>query len=213
MKIIFFLKTIYRISYYVFFGYKRYAHLLINVLFSCPKSILEIGVYQGRRSKEMIEAAKVFSETVYFYGFDLFELMNEELLKKEISKFPLTENHIFNKLKKTAYVKLYKGFSDKTLPKFVDKQIPIDFVFIDGGHSRDTIYSDWKNVEKIIKNNSVVMFDDYYIGKKNDSYGCKFIFDNIDEKKYSWKLCSLKDDVLIENLNFKNSLVKLKKIN
>ena len=211
MKFIYLLKTMYRILHYVFFGYKRYAHILIRILFSRPKSILEIGVYQGRRSKEMIEAAKVFTNTVYYYGFDLFDLMNDKTLKKEISKVPLNEDQIYKKIGKIASTKLYKGFSDKTLPEFISKQILIDFVFIDGGHSRETINNDWINIKKIMKNNTIVMFDDYYIGKKNDSYGCKFIFDSIDTELFRWHICGLKDKVIIDNIRFKNALVELKK--
>lgn len=212
MNYLFFLKTIFRILKYIFFGYRRYAHILINVLISQPNSILEIGVYQGRRSIEMIEAAKIFPKKISYYGFDLFDLMNEDIKKKEISKIPLSQNEIYNKLDKLAEIKLYKGFSDKTLPKFVEKEKLVDFIFIDGGHSRETIYNDWINVKKLMKKNTIVMFDDYYIGQNSENYGCKFIFDDLDKNLYTWKVCYLKDIVYINNYSFKNSLTKLSKI-
>ena len=69
----FFYQSNYVCFKYFFFGYKRYAQLLLLVLLKKPKSILEIGVYTGKRSKEMLMAANVFSNNIEFYGFDLFE--------------------------------------------------------------------------------------------------------------------------------------------
>ena len=71
----------------IFFpGYKRYAQLLLLVLLKKPKSILEIGVYTGKRSKEMLMAANVFSNNIEFYGFDLFENFKDKILKEEFLK-------------------------------------------------------------------------------------------------------------------------------
>jgi hypothetical protein len=36
-------------------------------------SIVEIGVYKGKRSKELIEVARIFNNNVNYYGFDLFD--------------------------------------------------------------------------------------------------------------------------------------------
>ena len=87
-KIYYFILTIYRIIKYLFSNTKRYSNILFFVLLYKPKTILEIGVYTGRRAQEMIEAAKVFNEKIEYYGFDLFEMMNDKILKKEMSKIP-----------------------------------------------------------------------------------------------------------------------------
>ena len=52
----FFTLTIYRILRYLFSKTKRYSILLFLILVNRPKSILEIGVYNGVRAREMIEA-------------------------------------------------------------------------------------------------------------------------------------------------------------
>ena len=75
--------------------------------------------------------------------------------------------------------KLIMGNTRKTLPKFKPER-PIDFVFIDGGHSVETIQSDWENVEKLMHENTVVIFDDYY--DDTEKVGCKTIVDSLDEK-------------------------------
>ena len=71
-KIYFFILTIFRVIIYVFFGYKRYANILLLILKFRPKNILEIGVYKGTRSLQMIEAALIFNNSIKYYGFDLF---------------------------------------------------------------------------------------------------------------------------------------------
>ncbi len=37
----------------------------------------------------------------------------------------------------------------------------LDFVYIDGGHSYETVNSDWENVQKIMHPKTIVVFDDY----------------------------------------------------
>ena len=72
MKIVFLLKTLLRIIYYLQSNEKRYVNLLIQIFKKKPKKIVEIGVYNGRRAIQMIEAAKIFNKDVEYYGFDLF---------------------------------------------------------------------------------------------------------------------------------------------
>ena len=79
----------------MFSSYKRYANLIIIIFKLKPKIILEIGVYKGTRSIEMIQAAKLFNSSVKYYGFDLFE------------------DFFKNKLNKFCDVKLYKGYTKK----------------------------------------------------------------------------------------------------
>ena len=93
-NIIFLFKTIIRIFYYIFSNEKRYLNLLWLILYFRPKKILEIGVYNGRRAIQMIEAAKVFNQEVEYFGFDLFEELSPEILKKEESKKPKTFDQI-----------------------------------------------------------------------------------------------------------------------
>ena len=149
-KIYFFIKTIYVIIIYRFSAFKRYSGLLLTVIFKRPKIILEIGVYKGKRAKQMIEAAKIFNSNIKYYGFDLFEnfYLEKNILKKEYSKKPDNFKTIKKKLSKDCNINLYKGFTNKTLPKFLKKNIKPDIVFIDGGHSIDTIKIDWKYISQ-----------------------------------------------------------------
>ena len=53
-----------------------------------PKKIIEIGVYRGTRSLEMIECAKIFNTEIYYFGFDLFDDFENSILNKAYSPCP-----------------------------------------------------------------------------------------------------------------------------
>ena len=164
LRIKYLTKTIIRIFYYLLSSEKRYLNLLILILIYRPKKILEIGVYNGRRSLQMIEAAKIFSKDVHYYGFDLFEDSNKSIIKRERSKTASRINDILKLLSKHAKVFLFKGFTKHTLKKFAKKnKASIDLAFIDGGHKVETIECDYYYCKKICKNKSIIVFDDFYL--------------------------------------------------
>ena len=147
--------------------YSRYKYIFLEIYKSQPQTLIEIGVYKGVRSLEMIKLAKNFKKKINFYGFDLFESTSSKKIKKELSKKSLSANQIKNKLykyidKKKVRIELIKGDTINSLKKIKLKK-KVDFVFIDGGHSIETIKNDWKNIQKLIHDHSVVIFDDYYL--------------------------------------------------
>ena len=83
--------TILRIIKYLISDTKRYSNILSIIFYYKPKSIAEIGVYRGVRSREMIQAAKIFNKNIEYFGFDLFEMINKKIQKKELSKIPYTK--------------------------------------------------------------------------------------------------------------------------
>lgn len=189
--------------------YKRYSNLLKIILRAKPKKILEIGVYKGLRSLEMIKAAKSFNSSVVFFGFDMFEKFFEKknILTAELSKKPKSMRYINDLLREHAYVKLIKGNTLNTLPKF-SKKNKFDFIFIDGGHSIKTIKNDWNYCKKLMHKNSVVVFDDYYLGdnKLIKKFGCNRIIENLNNN-YSVEYLEPRD--YIPHLNVHVQLVKI----
>ena len=189
--------------------YKRYSNLLKIILSAKPKKILEIGVYKGLRSLEMIKAAKSFNNSVVFFGFDMFEKFFEKknILTAELSKKPKSMRFINDLLREHAYVKLIKGNTLHTLPKF-SKKNKFDFIFIDGGHSIKTIKNDWNYCKKLMHKNSVVVFDDYYLGddKLTKKFGCNRIIENLNNN-YSIEYLEPRD--YIPHLNVHVQLVKI----
>jgi len=170
---------------------KRYRSLIREIQKNKSKTIVEVGVFNGRNSKRMIETAKGYNKAsnIDYHGFDLFEMLTESELKEEFSKMPLTESQIREKLGVTGVnLHLYKGYSQETLKNFVqeNKGKFFDFIFIDGGHSIDTIISDWNNLVNVMGPDTVVIFDDYYRNTEKEilGKGCNDLIDKLDQEKY-----------------------------
>ncbi len=169
--------------YDTFRGPKRYHHLFDTVGNGTVKNILEIGVWNGKRAVKMLEIAKRRSADVSYFGFDLFEDLGAEGYKNEFSKMPPTQAEVENLISKTgAKVTLYRGNTLVSLPNAVPTLPPMDFIFIDGGHSIETIASDWKYTQMLMHDETVVIFDDYW--RNREDAGCKTTVDAIDRAKY-----------------------------
>ena len=208
-RLYFFFQFLKNLLFYFFSEYKRYAQLLLIVFLKRPKSIVEIGVYKGKRSKELIEVAKIFNNKINYYGFDLFDLFNRKIDLKEFSKKPNSENDIKYKLSKLANVMLFKGFTYNTLPTFNKK---IDLIFIDGGHSVKTIANDWHYVKKMMHKDTYVLFDDYYSNNKKiiRKFGCNNIIRELPDI-YQSNVLPIKDKIKRLN-NTKVQMVLVKKV-
>ena len=149
-----------------------------------PKIFLEIGVFTGVTARNVCELLSLINNNDFFYyGIDLFEDYQEAISKEFIPKF-LSENQNFsNPLKSFVYnlllkeklnslssvsnflkkfksnIKLIKGNSLEILPK-IDLKI-FDMIFVDGGHSYETVKYELGYILKNIKNNCLVVCDDY----------------------------------------------------
>tara|TARA_B100000424_G_scaffold266735_1_gene258383 strand:- start:526 stop:2118 length:1593 start_codon:yes stop_codon:yes gene_type:complete len=147
----------------------RYAQLAELIRTYKPKRIVEVGTWNGGRAIEMALAAFENRDRVHYTGFDLFQDATADTDKKEQNTKP--HNH-FNavvkrleefseKMKeknKTFTFSLLKGDSKETMPKAKKELKKTDFAFIDGGHSEETILSDYENLMHV----PVVVLDDYY---------------------------------------------------
>ena len=79
-------------------------------------------------------------------------------------------------------VHLYKGFSNSELPK-IDLST-IDMIFLDGGHSDETVSSDLSIILKKIKKGKIIICDDY----DQITYGVKKAVDELNGKVSEIKL-------------------------
>jgi precorrin-6B methylase 2 len=94
-------------------------------------------------------------------------------------------NDLLKKFKSNVH--LIKGNSNKILKQL--DMTKVDFVFLDGGHHYDTVQNDLENCTEVIKNNGVVLCDDYNLGsapgvKKaideyvlSNKYNCEIVCD------------------------------------
>ena len=156
----------------------RYCNLLEQIDLCKPKTIMEIGTWNGHHALEMIERAERYNDNVLYTGFDLFEDFDASIIE-HCPKKPafLNSVKIYLRNKKAA---LIKGNTKATIKEFHKKQ---DFIFIDGGHSLATIKSDWENIQRLMHKDTVVIFDDFYVG--NYELGCNRLVTNLDRTIYS----------------------------
>jgi hypothetical protein len=141
----------------------------------------------------MIDAAFCAGErNPKYYGFDLFEKMDDEKFKKEVSKQPLTMEEIQAQLETTgADIHLFKGDTTHVLPEVWEQLPKMDLIFIDGGHSIETIRNDWIYSSKLLSPSGVIIFDDYWHNRTD--VGAKVVADAIDRTKYEVELMPVVD--------------------
>ena len=172
------------------------ANILLNQIeIYKPKNFIEVGVFQGVTSRNVCEKLyEIHKENFLFHGIDIFEDTNINIDNKEMTikhnKISNPFKHLFFNiiLKKNLFsidsiysflkkfknnVELYKGFSETELPK-IDMS-KIDMVFLDGGHSYETVRSDLSLILKGIKKNKIIICDDY----DQVDYGVKRAVDEI----------------------------------
>lgn len=152
----------------------RYENLFRYINKFKPKSILEIGTWNGIHAKQMIEAAQHFHTEVKYIGFDLFEYITQtEILHEQSKPVKADYNSVRQLLEKIpgTDIELYVGYTKDTIPLIPSQ--PIDLIFVDGGHSLDTINTDWNNIQRFIHSKSIILFDDYW--ENREDAGCKLL--------------------------------------
>lgn len=184
-------------------GPERYRNLTRLIKENKCCSILEIGIEAGRRAIEMILAARENYGAKY-YGFDLFDTVSEEVRAKEVSPSsrPRTEKAIYKLLEGAGIpIRLYAGYSRDTLPEFCKEGITPDFVFIDGGHSFKTQADDWRNVQRFMGKNTIVVFDDYLSEGEKLGWGSHRTVDAIDREKFNVEILQPADTYRMKPMN------------
>ena len=149
--------------------------------------ILEIGTNTGTNAIAMIRQAakKVPEDMINYYGFDLFEELNRELIDREFS-FDRSGNaeEVKKMIEKNTKAKahIFKGNTNITLPEYIKTLPMMDVVYIDGGHSIDTIENDWRYCQEVLSQGGIAFFDDYF--PEMPFIGCKVTIDKIDRSKF-----------------------------
>ena len=178
------------------------ANLFLDQIYkNRPKNFLEVGVFQGVTARNVCEVLKeIYQNEFKYIGIDLFSSSNlaydnkEHTLKHSKISNPF-KNFYFNFLRKEDLnskkavsrllkkfnnnISLYEGYSDKILNS-IDISY-IDMVFLDGGHSYETVKKDLKILITKLKKNKIIICDDY--NQKN--YGVKRA---VDEFRLEYKI-------------------------
>ncbi len=163
---------------------KNWGELFLNIVNEHkPKVFLEVGVFCGVTARNVCELLKEIHRNDFRYvGIDLF---GERAFQDEITPNYLNKQKFSNPLKNLFYnfllrknlnsyesvknflkkfsknVTLIKGNSNIILRNLDLKDI--DFVFLDGGHSFETVFDDLNSIYKKISSNknAVILCDDY----------------------------------------------------
>ena len=138
----------------------RYDQILQLIDLFRPSVLVEIGTWSGDNAIRMIKTAQKHHKDIAYYGYDLFEEATADTDKTEFNVKPHnTEQsvraHILDHCP-NAFVSLIKGNTRDTLRSHPPQG---EFCYIDGGHSLETIASDYEYTKHI----PVIVFDDYYL--------------------------------------------------
>ena len=175
----------------------RKSYILKYIRRNKPKTILEIGVFNGASAKRMLlNATKYVNDKIEYTGVDLFEDLTSEVYKKEISLRAPKKDSVYEDLSKIKNTKiiLFKGYSSDLLP-LLEGKAKFDLILIDGGHSYKTVKSDFNFAKKLINTNGAIFFDDYVNkqGVINDGFGVNKVVDDINRAEYSVKISKNRD--------------------
>jgi len=163
---------------------KNWGELFLNIVNEHkPKVFLEVGVFCGVTARNVCELLKEIHKNDFRYvGIDLFgekasqdevtpNYLNKQkfsnplknlfynfLLRKNLNSYESVQNFLKNFSKN---VTLIKGNSNIILRNLDLKDT--DFVFLDGGHSFETVFDDLNLIYKKISSNknAVILCDDY----------------------------------------------------
>jgi len=181
------------------------ANIFINLLLQYkPKIFLEVGVLEGVTARNVCELLYQFHNSDFKYiGIDLF---GTDIKQNNIKEYtPIAYNHsnpiknfyykyILKKhpnsiegvkhiLKKfNNFIELHKGYSKDILNTL--NLSNVDFCFLDGGHSYETVKNDLSIILKKIKKNSIILVDDYF----QTNYGVKKAVDEIKHRYFHKEL-------------------------
>lgn len=166
----------------------RYNQLYKVIKFNKPESIVEVGTWTGERALQLIQWALKYKPYVKYYGFDLFEDATDETDSAEFNgkKFHPSAQSVAEMLQTAKDgglnfdFELHKGNTRESLYAGGPWTIA-DLAFIDGGHSVETIKSDYE----ALKACRTIVFDDYYtpdkqgVGPNTQEVGCNSLIDSL----------------------------------
>ena len=174
-----------------------------------PQNFLEIGVFTGVTARNICELLSLINNGKFYYlGIDLFEDFEDAVSTEVVPEFLTNKQNFSNPLKSLFYnfllreklnslesvskflkkfgknIELKKGNSLDILKK-IDLKI-FDMIFVDGGHSYETVKFELGIILKNINDNCLVICDDYIhaeaIGVK------KAIDESVREELYNFKV-------------------------
>jgi hypothetical protein len=166
------------------------------------KNIMEIGTSAGDTAIGMIRVAGRRAggeENICYHGIDLFEMGDPETWDAEFTGGyrPPTRDAVLARLKSETKADIHLKATDSN--RYSDQVCSgehapgkMDLIYIDGGHSIETVKADWNTAQKLMHDGTAVVFDDYFV--ETPFIGCKVVVDSIDHDVYDVKINPIYDD-------------------
>lgn len=162
----------------------RYAQLSAILNNYSHSNILEIGTHNGNRAVELCSINLKNGKPVHYMGYDLFEqgnaLTNELELNAKGNPTMVSVQQKLDALKmqypNLFTYELFAGNTNETLKQNPPPKV-LDFVWLDGGHSIETIRNDLMAVEHA----KLVVMDDFYHDECVDTskFGCNEVVKSV----------------------------------
>ena len=177
----------------------RYDYLLHSFNLYQPRTMIEVGVWRGDRAIQFLSLAR---NLTWYAGFDLFEEMDSETFASEKmgACHPQSFEHVKQRLDTASNgncrIDLVQGSTHSTLPAFALKHAgTFDFIYLDGGHSLETIANDWNCSKQLMSDKGRVVFDDYYLN--DTTRGAKPLIDDLlSDKAYRVRFFPVVEDII-----------------
>lgn len=138
-----------------------------------PNTICEIGTHDAKSAVQFVDYCLKYNPNLLYVGYDIFEEVKtdeafhiREINGKGAGHYNTAKNNLLHRKNKKNNFKfrLFRGYTQDTLTESV-----YDFVYIDGGHSYETVKHDYEK----LKESKVIVFDDY------QTDGVKKFFDEL----------------------------------
>lgn len=154
-------------------------------------NICEIGTHDAKSATQFIDVLLSFAtrkQPLFYTGYDLFEDADKELTTYEHNgkgpgNYKLAVKRLDKRKKKYRKLFDYKLIRGNTLQTLTESAY--DFVYIDGGHSYNTVKADYSKV----KNSKIIVFDDYQLPEV-----ARAIDEIVDETKTTHEVIKLTQD-------------------
>lgn len=150
-----------------------------------PASFLEVGVGRGDTLRDFLRIAESRGTSpIKYYGFDTFAAGPPEEdgadgqwdpSLHEVSKERIET--IANEYDVDSSLHLYEGNTRETLAPAVETIDAVDVIYVDGGHSYETIKNDFQGLEPLFEPGVAVVLDDFLAEPGVTEYVTELIID------------------------------------
>ena len=164
-------------------------NLKLNKYKDKPVEFLQIGAYNGDASEWLLDNVLTHSDS---------KLFDVDIWEKRSRWSGLSENIYDLKISKYNNVVKYKGTSDSFFKTHTNL---FDFIYIDGEFGNKQTYRDCINAIARLKDNGIMIVDDYLWNDKSPAARYKDITIFIDENKAKISVEVLPNQVCIKHLN------------